>query len=61
MPGVVATCVGYTGGSVGSPTYHQVCGGWTGHSEGVQLLFDAQTVSYEEVSARIYVICYMLY
>jgi len=47
--GVVATRVGYTGGSVPEPTYEQVSSGTTGHVEAVQVVFDPSRVSYEEL------------
>lgn len=47
IPGVVATCVGYTQGGVERPTYEQVCGGMTGHTEATQLIYDPTVVSYE--------------
>ena len=34
LPGVVATCVGYTQGRTEKPSYKEVCGGTTGHTEG---------------------------
>ena len=46
-PGVVATCVGYTQGSTASPNYEQVCGGMSGHTEAIQLLYDPLVVTYE--------------
>jgi len=53
MPGVIATCVGYTQGEVERPTYSQVCSGSTGHTEGIQLLFDPDVCSYEELCAKL--------
>jgi len=53
LPGVVATCVGYTQGSTPSPTYEQVCGGLTGHTEGIQLLFDPLVVTYEDLCKKL--------
>ena len=47
IPGVVATCVGYTQGPLAEPTYEQVCSGSTGHTEGLQLYFDPAVVTYE--------------
>jgi len=41
MPGVIATCVGYTQGAVVQPNYQQVCSGSTGHTEGIQIMFDS--------------------
>ena len=48
--GVIRADSGYTGGTVESPTYEQVCSGKTGHLEAVKVLFDPQLTSYETLA-----------
>jgi peptide-methionine (S)-S-oxide reductase len=48
-PGVTDVAVGYMGGDVDHPTYEQVCSDRTGHAEVVQVTFDPEQVSYEEL------------
>jgi peptide-methionine (S)-S-oxide reductase len=40
---------GYTGGSVPSPSYKQVCGGDTGHAEAIRITFDPDVLSYADL------------
>lgn len=47
LPGVVDTRVGYTGGSLPSPTYKQVCTGETGHAEAIEIRYKPELISYE--------------
>jgi peptide methionine sulfoxide reductase msrA/msrB len=49
IPGVVDTDVGYTGGDVQEPGYSVVHTGRTGHAEAVRIVFDPQTLSYEDL------------
>ena len=49
MPGVTATAVGYEGGSVDRPSYRDVCTDTTGHAEVVELDFDNQTISFNQL------------
>ena len=48
--GVIATAVGYMGGSLKNPTYNDVCTGQTGHAEVVQVTYDPSKVSYEQLA-----------
>jgi peptide-methionine (S)-S-oxide reductase len=49
LKGVTGTAVGYMGGTLGEPTYHDVCTGRTGHAEVVQVDYDPAQVSYDDL------------
>lgn len=50
IKGVEKIISGYTGGSApGKPTYREVCSGLTGHAEVVQLTFDPEVISYQDI------------
>ncbi len=48
--GVEKVVSGYSGGNVpGKPTYREVCSGLTGHAEVIQITFNPEIISYEEL------------
>jgi peptide-methionine (S)-S-oxide reductase len=51
IAGVTATRVGYTGGQTEDPSYYDVCSDTTGHAEAVEVEFDPEQVSYDELLA----------
>ena len=51
LPGILKVVSGFTGGHVPNPTYQQVTTGTTGHTEAVEITFDPEVISYEELVA----------
>jgi peptide-methionine (S)-S-oxide reductase len=49
FPGVLSTTVGYTGGSTANPTYKDVCGGKTGHVEAIEVVYDPQKITFQQL------------
>ncbi|MBN2507114.1 MAG: peptide-methionine (S)-S-oxide reductase MsrA [Verrucomicrobia bacterium] len=49
LEGVRSVTSGYAGGTVANPGYKQVCSGQTGHAEVIQVEFDPQAISFEEL------------
>jgi len=49
LRGVELVESGYMGGHVRNPSYREVCNGNTGHAEVVQVTFNAQEVSFQEI------------
>ena len=49
LPGVLSVTSGYAGGHTANPTYHEVCGGDTGHAEVTQIKFDATKISFAQL------------
>jgi peptide-methionine (S)-S-oxide reductase len=50
VKGVEKVISGYSGGKVpGRPTYREICSGLTGHAEVVQITYDANVITYEDI------------
>lgn len=49
LKGVEKVVSGYSGGHVENPSYQAVCTGATGHAEVVQITFDPQVISYDDL------------
>lgn len=49
LPGIHTIMSGYTGGHVPSPTYEQVKSKTTGHTEAVEIIYDPEKISYQEL------------
>ena len=47
--GVLATYVGYTGGTAQNPTYEEVSGGGTGHRESIEVFYDPAKITYRQL------------
>ena len=47
--GVVSTAVGYEGGTMKNPTYRDVCTDRTGHAEAVEVEYNPEEISYEDL------------
>jgi peptide-methionine (S)-S-oxide reductase len=49
LKGVYKVESGYTGGSVKNPSYKEVCNGTTGHAEVIQIRYNPNEISFEEL------------
>ncbi len=49
LDGVTKTRVGYAGGELDNPTYEDVCSHKTGHAEVVEVSYDPDQVSYDDL------------
>jgi peptide-methionine (S)-S-oxide reductase len=49
VPGVLEAVSGYSGGITPNPTYEEVCSHTTGHAEVVQVTFDPDRVTFEQL------------
>jgi peptide-methionine (S)-S-oxide reductase len=49
LEGVTRTRVGYTGGTLDNPAYEDVCSHTTGHAEVVEVTYDPDLISYDDL------------
>ncbi len=49
LAGVIDVTAGYSGGEIANPTYEQVSSGRTSHIESVQVVYDPEKITYEEL------------
>ena len=49
LPGVLDTEVGYIGGNMENPSYEDVKTGTTNHAEAIEIVFDAEVLSYQKL------------
>lgn len=49
LQGVTDVVSGYAGGAVENPTYEAVCGGRTGHAEVVQVTFNPDVITFDDI------------
>lgn len=52
LDGVTKTLCGYEGGGTENPTYRDVCSGDTGHAEALEITYDPEKISYEDLLAH---------
>jgi peptide-methionine (S)-S-oxide reductase len=49
LNGVISVTSGYSGGNIKNPAYREVCMGTTGHAEVVQIVYDRNKISLEDI------------
>ncbi|KIA92546.1 methionine sulfoxide reductase A [Pedobacter kyungheensis] len=49
LSGVSKVTSGYMGGDLKHPTYMEICNGDTGHAEVIQIIFDENVISFDEL------------
>lgn len=49
IPGIISVLSGYTGGHVDNPSYDDVISRTSGHVEAVEIIFDSQLITYQQL------------
>jgi len=49
LNGVLSVTSGYSGGTIHNPNYKEVCTGETGHAECVQIVYEPDKITYDEL------------
>jgi peptide-methionine (S)-S-oxide reductase len=49
LKGVLKVTPGYSGGQIKNPSYREICMGNTGHAEVCQIIFDSESIGYDEL------------
>ncbi|MGB0862312.1 MAG: bifunctional methionine sulfoxide reductase B/A protein [Saprospiraceae bacterium] len=49
LKGVTKVKSGYSGGDIVNPTYREVCSGMTGHAEVIEVTYNPEEISYEDL------------
>ena len=49
LKGVASVVSGYIDGKIKNPTYKEVCSGLTGHTEAIEITFDPDVITFEEL------------
>jgi peptide-methionine (S)-S-oxide reductase len=49
LKGVESVQSGYSGGTIKNPSYKEICTGKTGHAEVIQIIYNSDTISFENI------------
>lgn len=49
LKGVISVMPGYAGGTMGNPSYEDVCGGTTGHAEVIKITYNPELITYNDL------------
>lgn len=49
LKGVISVTPGYAGGTLKNPSYHEVCAGTTGHAEVIEIRFNPEQITFDDL------------